>query len=97
MTKLVKDDRERNRYEITVDGALAGFAEYHLRKDGRTVVFTHTEIFPEFGGQGVGGALARGALDDVRAGGRTVVPLCPFIKGWIDKHPDYQDLVVRPA
>ncbi|MEV4258274.1 GNAT family N-acetyltransferase [Spirillospora sp. NPDC049652] len=97
MTKLVKDDHERNRFEITVDGTLAGFAEYHLRQDGRTVVFTHTEVLPEFEGQGIGSALARGALDDVRAGDRGVVPLCPFIKGWIDKHPDYQDLVVRPA
>ncbi|MEV5569058.1 GNAT family N-acetyltransferase [Spirillospora sp. NPDC052269] len=94
MTKLVKDDREQSRYEITVDGTLAGFSEYVLRANGRMVVFTHTEIFPEFEGQGVGGALARGALDDVRAGERTVVPLCPFIKGWIEKHPDYQDLVV---
>lgn len=93
MSKLVKDAPEQNRYEITVDGELAGFAEYQLRRDGRAVVFIHTEIFPRFEGQGVGGALARAALDDVRATGRKAVPLCPFIKGWIEKHPDYQDLV----
>ncbi|MFC5186196.1 GNAT family N-acetyltransferase [Actinomadura harenae] len=93
MSKVVTDNREQSRYEITVDGTLAGFAEYALRANGGIVVFVHTEIFPEYEGQGVGSALARGALDDVRGGGRTVVPLCPFIKGWIEKHPDYQDLV----
>ncbi|MFC4906176.1 GNAT family N-acetyltransferase [Actinomadura gamaensis] len=93
MSRNVTDDRDQSRYEITVDGALAGFAEYRLRGDGGTVVFTHTEVFPDYEGQGVGGALARGALDDVRSAGRTVVPQCPFIKSWIDKHPDYQDVL----
>ena len=56
-------------------------------------MFTHTEVDDRFEGQGVGSALARFALDDVRAEGtRRVVPRCPFIKGWIDKHPDYADL-----
>lgn len=82
----------QTRYEAHIDGDLAGFAEYELG-DGR-ITFTHTEVGDEYGGRGVGGALARGALDDVRAtGGRTVVPQCEFIKGWIDKHPDYADLL----
>ncbi|MCP2339818.1 GNAT family N-acetyltransferase [Actinomadura rupiterrae] len=93
MSRNVTDDRDQSRFEITVDGALAGFAEYELRGDGKTVVFTHTEVFPEFEGQGVGGTLARGALDDVRAAGREVVPLCPFIRSWIQRHPDYQNLL----
>ena len=58
------------------------------------MIFTHTEVEDRFEGQGVGSALARFALDDVRAAGtRKVLPLCPFIKGWIEKHPDYADLV----
>jgi predicted GNAT family acetyltransferase len=58
------------------------------------VVFIHTEVAPEFEGRGVGGALAKGALEDVRAGGQyDVIPLCPFIKGYIEKHPEYADLV----
>ena len=58
------------------------------------MIFTHTEVDPKFEGKGVGSALARFALDDVRAAGtRRVLPLCPFIKGWIGKHPDYADLV----
>ncbi|ABL81996.1 MULTISPECIES: GNAT family N-acetyltransferase [unclassified Nocardioides] len=82
----------RSRYEAHIDGELAGFAEYQLTDE--LVTFTHTEVFEKFEGKGVGSALARFALDDVRAGGaRKVLPLCPFIKGWIGKHPDYVDLV----
>ncbi|MFC5753975.1 GNAT family N-acetyltransferase [Actinomadura rugatobispora] len=91
MSKEVTDNAEAKRYEVRVDGEPAGFAEYRLRPG--KIVFTHTEVDGAFGGQGVGGALARGALDDARAKGLAVVPLCPFIKGWIEKHPDYQDLV----
>ncbi|WP_329519832.1 GNAT family N-acetyltransferase [Spirillospora sp. NBC_01491] len=91
MSKEISDDADRSRYEIRVDGALAGFAEYR-RQEGE-VVFTHTEVDSAFEGKGVGGALARGALDDVRAKGLNAVPLCPFIKGWIERHPDYADLV----
>ena len=81
-----------HRYEAHLDGELAGFAEYQLTD--RLVIFTHTQVEPKFEGKGVGSALARFALDDVRAAGtRKVLPLCPFIKGWIGKHPDYADLV----
>ncbi|MFC9972152.1 GNAT family N-acetyltransferase [Spirillospora sp. NPDC127200] len=91
MDKKVTNNADQSRYEIHVDGEPAGFAEYRTRAGA--VVFTHTEVEPAYEGKGVGGALARGALDDVRAQGAKAVPLCPFIKGWIDKHPDYQDLV----
>jgi predicted GNAT family acetyltransferase len=83
---------QESRYEARIDDELAGFAEYQLTD--RLVVFTHTEVDDRFEGRGVGSALVRFALDDVRAdGSRQVLPLCPFVKGWIGKHPDYQDLV----
>ncbi len=78
-------------YDVVVDGVPAGRADYRLRAS--RVVFTHTEVDPAFEGQGVGSELARQALDDVRAKGLQVVPLCPFIKSWIERHPDYQELV----
>jgi uncharacterized protein len=88
----VQENPERNRYEALVEsGVVAGFSEYQKR-DGR-LVFTHTEVDDAFEGQGVGSALARGALDDARAQGLVVEPLCPFIKAYIDRHPEYQDLV----
>ena len=90
----VSADPEGSRYEARVAGEVAGFAEYLLAKD--LVVFTHTEVDPRFEGQGVGSAIARFALDDVRAdGSRRVLALCPFIKGWIERHPDYQPLAYQ--
>ena len=88
----VRQNSAENRYEAWLDGELAGFAEYEAGSG--SIVFTHTEVDDRFEGQGVGGTLAKGALEDVRAGGgRDVVPRCPFIKGYIDKHPEYADLV----
>jgi predicted GNAT family acetyltransferase len=87
----VADAPAAERYEITVDGALAGFAAYHDRKGRR--VFTHTEIDPAFEGQGLGSTLVRAALDDVRGRGMRVVPLCPFVRSWIASHEAYADLV----
>ena len=90
----VTDNPEQSRYEARVDGELAGIAEYHLTR--ASIVFTHTEVLKGFEGHGVGTTLARYALDDVRArGGRDVVPVCPFIHGYIDDHPEYADLVRR--
>ncbi len=86
------DDRPgEQRYEATIGGRLAGIAAYRPRPGAR--VFTHTEVLPEWEGRGVGGRLARAALDDVRASGLQAVPRCPFIAAWIRRHPEYEDLV----
>lgn len=88
----VEHNRDQHRYEGWLDEKLAGFAEYQLTD--QLVVFTHTEVDPAFEGRGVGSAIARAALDDVRAdGSRQVLPLCPFIKDWIGRHRDYIPLV----
>ena len=78
-----------------MDGSRAGLAAYEL--DGDVITFTHTEIDDAYEGQGLGSRLARYALDDARARGLRVRPLCPFIKTWIKRHEDYQDLVVQAA
>lgn len=89
---VTSDNPSASRYEAHIGGELAGFAEYQLTDT--LVVFTHTEVDERFEGRGVGSALARFGLDDVRAGGtRQVLPVCPFIKSWIGKHPEYTDLV----
>lgn len=89
----VTDNREESRYEAKVDGQLAGYAEYILTKD--LIVFAHTEVMPEFEGQGVAGKLAWASLDDVRQRGLPVLPTCPYYAAWIQKHPDYQALLYR--
>lgn len=91
MALQVVDVPENNRWEAHDGEELAGAAVYRLRP-GR-IVFTHTVVDPAFEGRGVGSALVRTALDDARAKGLSVVPLCPFFRGWIDHHPDYADLV----
>ncbi len=87
----VHDNPDKSRYEAMIEsGVVAGVSEYEKR-DG-LMVFTHTEVDDAFEGQGVGSALARGALDHARTTGLTVRPLCPFIKEYIDRHPEYEDL-----
>jgi predicted GNAT family acetyltransferase len=78
-------------YEAYLDGERVGQLGYGRR--GGVVTAIHTEVEPAAEGKGVGGRLARALLDDARAAGERVVPLCPFVKGWIERHPDYADLV----
>jgi predicted GNAT family acetyltransferase len=87
----VRDVPDAHRYEIRLDGAPAGFALYQ-RRGGRTY-FVHTEIDPAFEGKGLGSVLAKGALDAERGRGEPIIPLCPFIRRYIDRHPEYADLV----
>ena len=94
MTFTVVDVPERERFEARDEAdALAGMLTYQLT--GTIIAYTHTEVDPGFEGQGAGSALARAAMDDARARGRTVVPLCPFVRGWLDRHPGYEDIVAR--
>lgn len=93
-TVTVTDNPGASRYEARLGDQLAGFAAYRLSERNDVIVFTHTEVDPAHGGAGIGSALARGALDDVSARGeRKVVPLCPFIASWIERHSDYAALV----
>jgi predicted GNAT family acetyltransferase len=87
-----RDNPSKHRYEAWVDGELAGFAEYELG-DG-VITFVHTVVEDAYEGEGVGSSLARDALDSVRRDGELqVVAKCEFIKEWIERHPDYQDLL----
>ena len=90
MTK-VTHDTTAERYLITVDGRDAGYADY-IQGDG-VRDFHHTVIDPEFRGQGLSKALIQAALDDTRAAGDKVRPLCSAVAGFIEKHPEYRDLV----
>ncbi|MEO6842484.1 MAG: GNAT family N-acetyltransferase [Bradyrhizobium sp.] len=86
----IVNNSEKHRYELAVDGHIA--ATYYKIAD-RVITFVHTEVPPELGGKGIGSKLIRGALDQVRADGLKVIAECPFVKAFIDKNPDYQDLL----
>ena len=90
MTGEVRNNAAENRYELEIEGQLA-IAAYRLR-DG-VITFTHTEVPDALEGRGIGSKLVKGALDDVRAQGLKVVPACPFVKHYMDKHPETQDLL----
>ena len=87
----VADNPAESRYELHDGDTLVGIAAYRLTGD--RVVFTHTEVADAYEGQGAGSQLAREALDDSRARNRWVVARCPFIAAWIERHPDYADLL----
>ena len=86
----VVDDRARHRFELEADGVIA-FAAYE-REDG-TITFTHTIVPPELQGRGIGSTLIKASLAIVRAEGLKVVPDCPFVRAYIEKHPEEQDLL----
>jgi thioredoxin reductase (NADPH) len=87
----VTDASDRRRFEIAIDGAVLGFAEYRRRPG--VISFTHTEIDPAHNGEGLGTLLVKAALDTARAEGLAVLPYCPFVQGFINRHRDYLDLV----
>src|SRR5512141_1284269 len=89
-TTLVRNDAE-SRYELWAGAALVGLIAFRSRP-GR-VVLIHTEVAERFEGRGLGGRLVSGALDDVRARGLDVTPICPFVAAYIQEHPQYADIV----
>lgn len=93
MSTSVRDAPDQSRFEIAVDGELAGSLRY-FEHEGR-IALDLTRIDDAFGGRGLAGQLVQGALDDLRARGVLILPLCPYVTGWLEKHPDYQDLVDR--
>jgi len=82
----VRDNPDELRYELLVDGKPAGEILYRLRPDA--VVLVHTEVAPEFEGQGLGSKLVAGALADIRARGLRPVAVCPFVRAYLQRHPE---------
>ena len=87
----VRDNPELQRYEAIVDGKLAGSILYRELDD--TLILVHTEVEEGFEGQGIGSRLIAATLDDIRARGLRMRPLCPFVKAYLERHPEYDDLI----
>ncbi|MET8615896.1 GNAT family N-acetyltransferase [Streptomyces misionensis] len=88
---VVERADERHRYEILVDGELAGFTEYLDRGETQRV-FYHTEIGEAYAGQGLAGVLVEHALTDVRESGKRFVPVCPYVAKFLGKHEEFADI-----
>jgi predicted GNAT family acetyltransferase len=81
----VTDDQAGSRFELTADGHLARLAYW---RDGNRLVLIHTEVPPDLEGRGIGGRLVAAAVGRAARDGLTVVPLCPFARGWLERHAD---------
>jgi predicted GNAT family acetyltransferase len=92
---VIMDAAERGRYEAHLDGQLAGVLEYIVKR-GR-IALVHTEVRPNYEGQGVGSALVRFALDDARRRVLRVVAICPYVQDHLTRHPEFDDIVVDRA
>jgi predicted GNAT family acetyltransferase len=91
----VRDNAVASRYELLLDGTRAGDLYYLARPDA--VVLVHTEVAPELEGRGLAGRLISGALEDIRARGLRVIPVCPFASSYLRRHPEHADLLERSA
>ena len=91
MDTEVTDQRGESRFEARIDGGLAGFATY--TREGGVLTIHHTEVDDDYSGMGVGADLAQWALDAARGQNLAVVPECPFVASYIQKHPESADLV----
>jgi uncharacterized protein len=92
MNAEVRNNKTEYRYEVFADGELAGYTQYVL--DRGRIAFLHTEVQDSYEGLGLGSQLAREALENARARGLLVMPFCPFIAGFIERHLDeYRDFV----
>jgi uncharacterized protein len=87
----VRDNRERSRYELLVDGEVAAFVQYQMR--GGRLLLVHTEVDKAREGQGLASTLISGVLDDVRVRRIPLLPVCSFVDRFIQRHPEYDDLV----
>jgi uncharacterized protein len=89
-TPRVIDNPNELRYELWSGDALVGTIRY--TRNGNVVTLVHTEVDPAFEGRRLGTALVAGALDDLRARGKRLIPLCPFVIAYLRRHPEYADL-----
>jgi predicted GNAT family acetyltransferase len=87
----ITDNKQQSRYELAVEGDTAVLQ--YMERDG-ALYLTHTEVPPELEGQGIGGRIVKHALEDAKRRGRKVAPWCPFVRAYIDRHPEYQPLVL---
>ncbi|WP_448808366.1 GNAT family N-acetyltransferase [Agromyces bauzanensis] len=88
----IERNDEKNRYELRLDGELGGYAQF--RTNPGRITFTHTVVFPENEGKGLGSRIAKFVLDDAVARGDTIVPICPFISAYLRRHPGEYDASV---
>lgn len=92
MGPTIIDAEAARRYEARSGGDLAGFIDYVVKRD--RIALIHTEVLPAYHGQGIAEQLVRFALDDARRRGLRVIPTCPYVRAYVERHPEWHDIVV---
>ena len=95
MDLVIADHPQAQQYQTKLDGRVVAFAEYRLVSNA--ILFTHTEVSEDLEGQGVGSQLIRWALEDVKSRGLMIVPMCPFVAAFIQRHLEEYLSLVHPA
>jgi uncharacterized protein len=88
----IRDNPDELRYELVDDGTVIGQIRY--RREPGAFALVHTEVEPAYEGKGLAGVLVEGALQDLRERGLRMIPVCPFVRAWLRRHPEYAELVV---
>ena len=91
MRVRIEHEPDLGQYLLYADDSRAGFLRYRIQ--GELMAIDHTEIDDRFDGQGLASDLARHVLDEAREEGRGVLPFCNFIRSWMERHPEYLDLI----
>ncbi|CAD5990257.1 Acetyltransferase [Agreia sp. COWG] len=92
-SREVRHEPDAHRYTLWVDGEQVGQADYELREN--TIAITHTEVDPSRQGSGLGGSLVKGMLDQLAEGELRVIPACPFVATYVERHDEYKPLTTR--
>jgi hypothetical protein len=87
----VRDNPTELRYELLDGDTVVGLIRYRIEPGA--VALIHTEIEPAHEGQGLASELVKGALDDLRGRGLRLIPICPYVRSWLERHPEYTDLI----
>ena len=87
----ITDNTERSRFEVAADGEFAGFVSYRLSDEH--IALTHAETDPRYAGRGLASQLVKAALENARDRGLAVLPFCPFVRDYLQRHDEFLDLV----
>lgn len=93
MEYKIQQNSEQNRFEAIFEGRVIGLVDYEYSPSRNSLIIPHTEVSEEFGGQGIAAALNKEVLEFARKNGYRVIPVCSYTRTYVERHPQYQDLI----
>lgn len=93
MDYKILNNQEKNQFEAVTEDKVIGLINYIIDKEDNTITVPHTEVNPEYEGQGIAGAMTQELLEYAKNKNLKVIPICPYTRTYIDRHPQYKDLL----